>query len=486
MRIVLALAVVAGLLLVAACETEDTTAPTVSIVSPVGGDTLAKGNIVIKAVATDNKAVAKVEFYQNGTILGTDNVGGAGDTFRYTWSDTATQTGGAHALTAKAYDNASTPNMTTSAAVTIYIAGGGGGTGPTEHSGDIRADETWWASGNPHIITGDIDVTDNATLTIKPGCMIECDPGVEIYAGYYGPGSIVAEGTADSAITFTSNVPSPSPGDWVGISACPLAMNTTSFKYCVIEYGGSGSSRGEVLNEHDGLKFGNNTVRKSQYCGVYCSQTTGFTGFNNNTITGCGTYPLHLQAEVVKSIGTGNTLTGNIHDAVEVADNSDVKTSGTWPNTGVPYVIAGDINIGDDANNPVVTIAPGTVLKMNSGVEFYVGYYAPGGLIADGTTGRITFTSNVGPARGDWRSLSFYDLAINSQCKLINCNIEYAGGYSNGGNLHIENCTPTVTGDSIGHSLHYGIHLGGSEHPDSAALEAGNTFYDNPDGNIYQ
>ena len=73
MRKVLALAVVAGLLIVAACDTADTTAPIVSIVLPAGGDTLAKGSIVITAIATDNKAVAKVEFYADGSILGTDN-----------------------------------------------------------------------------------------------------------------------------------------------------------------------------------------------------------------------------------------------------------------------------------------------------------------------------------------------------------------------------------------------------------------------------
>ena len=164
----LTLAAMAVVLVVAACTTVDTTPPVVSIVSPVGGDTLGKGNIVIKAIATDNKAVAKVEFYLDGSILGTDNVGGAGDTFRYTWSDTAAQTAGSHTLAAKAYDNASTPNTTTSANVTIVIAGGHHGTGPTEHTADITGgDSTWYPSGNPHVVMNYIQIYQNGRLIIK-------------------------------------------------------------------------------------------------------------------------------------------------------------------------------------------------------------------------------------------------------------------------------------------------------------------------------
>jgi hypothetical protein len=483
MRKLLALAVMTGLLAIVACVTTDTTAPVVSIVGPVGGDTLAKGDIVIKAVATDNKTVAKVEFYIDGALKGTDNVGGAGDTFRYTWADTAAQTSGSHILAAKAYDNASTPNTTTSANVTIYIAGGGSGTGPTEHSGNITADETWWSSGNPHIITNDVSVNGNATLIIKPGCIVKLDPGVELFAGYGSAGSIVAEGTADSVITFTSNVASPSPGDWVSISIWDEGMNTASFKHCVFEYGG-GNSQGEVYCRNHGVKFNNNVVRKSGTYGVQM-QTVGFSSFDSNTVTQCGTYPLAIEAEYIKTIGSGNIFTGNTTDAIFV-DNGAVTEGGTWPNPGVPYVISTNLVIGDNANNPVVTVTPGTIFKMFPDVEFYVGYGNAGGLIADGTLGQIVFTSNVpSPSPGDWTALEFYDNTINNQTKLINCKVEYAGSANNGANVLFRNCTPTVTGDSIGHSLHYGIALWGTEYPDSTALLTNNTFYNNADGAIY-
>jgi len=470
-----------GLLAIVACDVADTEAPAVSIVFPANSATVNKGDIVIKAVATDNKSVSKVEFSIGGALMGTDNAG-ASDTFQYTWTDTAAQVvGHSYELVAKAYDAAD--NSKSSSAITITIAGGGSGTGPTPHGGAIAADETWLASGNPHIITEDVPVNGNATLTIKPGCIIKLDPGTELYAGYGSPGSIVAEGTADSVITFTSNVASPSPGDWKSVSIWDEGMNTASFKYCVFEFGGN-NDQGTIYCRNHGVKFSHNVVRKSGTYGIQM-QNVGFTAFDSNSVTQCGTYPLSVEAEHIKSIGIGNVFTGNTNDAVYV-DNRDVTLTGTWPNPGVPYVFSDGANIGSNSNNPVVTITPGTVLKMFPDKEFYVGYSGSGGLICDGTAGQIVFTSNVpSPSPGDWIALEFYDATIDNQAKLINCKVEYAGSNSDGGNVLFRNCMPTVTGDSIGHSQHYGIWLGGTEHPDSTALETNNVFYDTPDGHIY-
>jgi hypothetical protein len=91
----------------------DTTAPTVSVSSPTGGSTQS-GTIVVSATAADNVGVAKVEFYVDGSLKGTDN------TSPFSLSiDTTTLTNASHALTAKAFDAAN--NSTTSAAVNITV-----------------------------------------------------------------------------------------------------------------------------------------------------------------------------------------------------------------------------------------------------------------------------------------------------------------------------------------------------------------------------
>jgi len=151
----------------------------------------------------------------------------------------------------------------------------------------------------------------------------------------------------------------------------------------------------------------------------------------------------------------------------------------------VPYFVTDDIDIGDATNNPVDTIAPGTTIKLNQNAQIAVGYSSAGGLVCDGTAGQITFTSSVAvPSAGDWYGLYFWGNSMSSQCQLKNCKIEYGG--KDYGNIYINNCTPTVTGDSIGFSAHYGIYLTGATSPDSSALEANNVFYNCPDGHIYK
>jgi len=83
---------------------QDTTPPAVSIVSPASGDTVKRGVIAIRAVATDDQIVTKVEFTADGMLVGTDSVA-VGDTFSYAWTDTAAQVPNqSHTIVATAYD----------------------------------------------------------------------------------------------------------------------------------------------------------------------------------------------------------------------------------------------------------------------------------------------------------------------------------------------------------------------------------------------
>ncbi|MBN2379273.1 Ig-like domain-containing protein [candidate division WOR-3 bacterium] len=358
------------------------------------------------------------------------------------------------------------------------------GGGPTYHDQNILSNEIWEPAGNPHIIQSDISVQDNATLTIKPGCIVKFEAGCELYCGYYNSGAIVADGTADSVITFTSNVAVPSPGDWVAIGIYKDAMSTTSFKYCVIEYAGSNESYGSFYVEDFDVKISDCTIRKSENDGIALNPGGYFETFENNTITDCGRYPVSIYPDYVRTIGSGNSFTGNTQDFVLI-HGGDVTTTGTWANLGVPYEIESDISIGDAGKNPVLTIAPGSTLEFQSGIEFYVGYTAPGGLIADGTSDWITFTSAVTPrAKGDWQGIEFYGMSIDAECKLKGCKIEYAGA-DEYGNVYIADALPEITGDSLGYSEGYGIYLDGTEFPDATTLQADNTFYDNDLGDIY-
>ncbi len=93
---------------------QDTTPPTVSIANPTSGQTVS-GTQTVAANASDNVAVASVQFYLDGSPLGSA-VRSAPYATRW---DTTAATPGTHTLTARATDTSG--NATTSAGVTVSV-----------------------------------------------------------------------------------------------------------------------------------------------------------------------------------------------------------------------------------------------------------------------------------------------------------------------------------------------------------------------------
>ncbi len=662
MRQTLYAALAAAIVLLAGCP--GPTGPDVEIVFPANGATIGVGVVKIKAVATDDDGVTMVEFYDGSTMVGTDSVGTA-DTFDVNWTTTA----GSHTLKAKAYNAAGDKSEDQ---ITVTVSAGGG---PTYHGGEISQSETWYPSGNPHVCTLDVSVQDasnSPTLTIMPGCLVQFRGDYELYTGWSEAGAIVANGTPDSGIVFTTTTNPATPGSWASVGIYYRATSAVSFRYCTFEYGGSDQNKSAFFVENATAKFTNNTVRYSGTTGAKCQGTghfsefaantfsnndghaleidpdyvgllgggntftantnndilvrvgevttdatwlnqgapyviggdisvqdasnspvltiapgcslkfngdyefhTGwsqpgaiiaegtaalpivfsttanpktpgswasvgvyyrataatsfdyctfeyggsdagkgtffvenagaklqhctitrsagdgvrtnaagmFAAFTGNTISDCGAHAVEMYLpEHVRTLGSGNTYTGNTNNDILVHGGT-VSTTATWLNQGVPYVLAADVGVEDASNSPVLTIAPGTTVELQADAELYCGWSQPGGIIADGTAGEITFTSSVGsPSPGDWAAIGFYYRAMDSQCQLKNCQIEYGG--SSKGNVVIENALPTVTGCDIGYSGTYGIYLNGTEYPDPATLRANNTIHDNADGDI--
>jgi hypothetical protein len=451
MRKGIANATVAMLLLVLACLPSG--GPTVSIVAPHNGDTVNHGVIAIKAVATDNTGVTKVEFYVDNVLEATD-VAATADTFQGNW-DASSADNGSHTIKAKAYN---TGGKTSEASISVTLAGG-----QSIHKYDITGDSIWYPAGNPHIIDANISVKDNGVLTIMPGCVVKFNPGYELRCGHYAsPGAIKAVGKADSTILFTSNVGTPSPGDWSDIGLYEGSMSTTQFAYCTFEFGGSSSGYGSVYVSGTSIKFDNCHVRKSLDYGISCESDAYFRSFTGNRVDSCTKYPVHIDANQVGSLGSNSTFRGNASgkDAIEVVSGT-ITQSQTWANQGVPYLITGNIWISDASSNPVLTLAPGDSLKVEPGLEVLVGHYGtPGALSAIGTAASpIVFTTNVSsPQPGDhWSDIGLYEGATSST-QFDYCVIEYGGNSSGSGVVYVDNSAPRITNCTIRHSSDYGIY----------------------------
>jgi len=462
----------------------DTTAPQVAFLQPLHGATVTAGPVPLRAQATDNVAVAKVEFYAGGTKIGEDT-SGAANVFEFTWNAAGLANGSQHALRARAID---TSGNQAEATITVTICPCPAG--PTYHSENIAANETWRACCNPHIVTTHLYIENGATLTIQPGCVVRFAPDADagITCGWSpGTGGLIAVGKADSTILFTSNASTPAPGDWFGFGFHDGTFTTTRFSYCTIEYAGSADVPAILLDFGAVVRMDHSTLRYSAGKGIsYFQQGSHMAQFANNTITGCADVPFEVEAEYVRELGTGNAFTGNAagKNAIMVYQ-AVVETSGTWRNQGVPYRFADGhgMGIGHQTGSAVVTIAPGTVIEMGLDSFIDIGYTTNGGLIAEGTAANpIVFTSaQTLPQPGDWRHIYFAFGAIGAQCRMAHCRVEYGG--NSGENILVWDAQPTIAGCQIRHSAAWGITLAG-EHPDRAAIEAANSFAGNAAGDV--
>jgi parallel beta-helix repeat protein len=84
--------------------------------------------------------------------------------------------------------------------------------GSTDVDSDVTTDTTWNTAGSPYKVRANIVVRDGVTLTINQGVVVE-------FTGLYyldcsSTGRIVATGSEDEPINFTSSSSTPAAGDW--------------------------------------------------------------------------------------------------------------------------------------------------------------------------------------------------------------------------------------------------------------------------------
>jgi len=132
----------------------------------------------------------------------------------------------------------------------------------TKIGGPIAIDMTWTLDKSPYIVVQNIEVAEGATLTIEPGVMVKFDDYALIISG-----TLIARGTEEKMITFTSDQDSPEPGDWKGIKFEDSSvdaifnenMNYVSgsiLEYCKVEYGsGIKAESASIFVNHCTIKY---------------------------------------------------------------------------------------------------------------------------------------------------------------------------------------------------------------------------------------
>ena len=115
--------------------------------------------------------------------------------------------------------------------VVVVNGGGGGTTGQTiTLQGRINAD-TILRKQNTYILKGLVYMVGNHTMTVEAGTTVKGSfSGSDVAALIITRGSkLIAIGTPDNPIIFTSAAPNPQSGDWGGIVLCGKAPINTSY-----------------------------------------------------------------------------------------------------------------------------------------------------------------------------------------------------------------------------------------------------------------
>lgn len=349
-----------------------------------------------------------------------------------------------------------------------------------EHAGTIDADETWIEG--VHLVTGDIYV-DGAILTIEPGATVMFAANSGLYIGYhsgFSGATLIANGTDDKPITFTSAGATKTAGDWDFIGFYDGASSLSSMLYCVVEYGGGYSSNyGEIHIVESSVTIGTSTIRYSASYGISLGDDGFFQSFTGNILRENASNPISIYGNYAHTIGTGNTITTDT--GVLVKGDEVENDDATWVKLTCAYVIAGDLYI-ESVTGAKLTLMPGVEVRMGNNTAINIGYHGGefGTLIAEGTEGdHIRFTSaapDLSRTAGDWDMIAFYGGA-GSGSSFDFCDIEYGGGYSeNYGMIYLDESSISLTNSSLKNSQFKGVTL-----KDDASFVAcsGNTFEDN-------
>jgi plastocyanin len=360
------------------------------------------------------------------------------------------------------------------------------GTDPSDTTGIVLSDittATTLTTGKVYTVEGTVTVS--AKLTVEAGTTIRftnySNYGSELIIS--AAGQIVAVGTKDSPIVFTSSKDvtggTPAAGDWGRVQ---VSGSNSTFTYCTFMYAGNGGSVAALEIGASNATVSNCTFARNVIAldasAAGEATTVSANAFYGNTGGIYAFWPVSINANV--ALDDANSFTdadgNNANTCQGIEYSGSFSLAQTLASTKAAYVIGGVPGV-----SAKLTINPGVTLKFTSYSNYGSGLtVTPAGRIdASGTSAMpIKFTSvkdggTMTPARKDWGGIELQD--GTDGCIFTYCTFSYSGN-GDGAALSLGTATnATVANCTFAHNV-YGIYdllIG------AGTVESGNAFSDN-------
>ncbi len=335
------------------------------------------------------------------------------------------------------------------------------------HSGYLKKTMTWKAD-QVHLVTSWLNIEEK-TVTIEPGATIQLAQGADITVRLGG--GLIADGSSD-AITFTGTIQQPGYWDYLEIRD-DANFTDCQLINCVVEYGGGYSEDGAMMYIEGQPEITNSIFRHSGSNGIKIEDGAE-PQLAGNTVTSNALAPIEGYFTNAGFIGAG-TYSGNTHDFIYLNGAEYLEKDATWLKHDVPYRLDSWNYIQENAT---LTLSSGVTLQMDGGADITV--RNGGGLIADGSTEQITITAAL-QQNGYWDYIEFRSDAADANCKLINCVLEYGGGYGDNSAIVIVENKGIIKNSTLRYSGSHGVKIDDEAGPEFT----GNTITGNDKSPVY-
>ena len=327
--------------------------------------------------------------------------------------------------------------------------------------GLIMDDEAWTKADSPIVVTSNVTVIEGVTLTIEPGVEVRFNQDMALFID----GTLIARGTSDEKITFTSNG-AQEPGYWGYIFFSDTSTDATFdvdgnytggciLQYATVQYGGSGR---EAIVLNLSSPFIDNSV-------IADNDSGGISVIKNS--------PVISNCEIKDNSGSGISFAGDVSSTLTVKDSTISENSVTG--SGAMYYSYGG---GIYASGGIVNIQNTTI----SGNSLY-GRGHGGGIYAEFGTVNIensTISGNDGGYYGGGIYAKSSTVTIQNSTISGNYASYYAGGIQ-AGRVTIQNST--ISGNSTPYWVG-GIYASGTVTIQNSII-SGNSTDDGNGGGIY-